>query len=154
MSTETMSATARRVVLVDSRDNRRELMRLVVSGDDAKAILVGEAENETVALEVVSREKADAVIVDVQMPIPEGLATVAALRQRYPLLGIIACSFDLDASTVQRVLDEGADTCLAKPVNRTDVHKALDGLPPHSSPSEGDPDVPLATRPTAPAPAG
>ncbi len=154
MSTEIMPATARRVVLVDSRDNRRELMRLVVSGDDAKAILVGEAANKAVALEVVAREKADAVLVDVQMPIPEGLATVAALRKRYPRLGIIACSFDLDPLTVQRVLAEGADTCLANPVNRNDVHKALEGLPPCDSPNPGDSDVPLATRPTAPAPTG
>ncbi|HUQ63568.1 MAG TPA: response regulator [Acidimicrobiales bacterium] len=136
MSTEIMSATARRVVLVDSRDNRRELMRLVVRGDDARAILVGEADCELAALAVVDRERADTVVVDIQMPIPEGLATVAALRKRFPDLGIVACSFDLDPSTVQRVLAEGADTCLAKPVNRTDIHKALAALPPQATASE------------------
>jgi DNA-binding NarL/FixJ family response regulator len=130
MPTETLSPPAWRVVLVDSRDNRRELMRLVVKGNDAKAVLVGEADTEATALDVVEREHADAVVLDVQMPVPDGLAVIVALRQRYPELGIVVCSFDLDPGTVQQVLEAGASVCLAKPVNRTDIHNALSELPP------------------------
>lgn len=120
--------SARRVVLVDSRENRRQLMRLVVGGNDEKAILVGEADSRAAAIAVVELEHADVVLLDVQMPISEGLATITALRARYPDLGIVACSFDLDPATVQQALAEGADTCMAKPVTRTDVHKTLAGL--------------------------
>ena len=131
MSTESSPAPApaRRVVLVDSRDNRRELMRLVVSGNDEKAVLVGEANTKEAALAIVDREHADAVLLDVQMPVPDGLETIAALREQYPLLGIVVCSFDLDPATIEQVISGGADTCIAKPVNRTDVHTALAGLP-------------------------
>lgn len=146
--------SARRVVLVDSRDNRRQLMRLVVSGNDDKAILVGEADSRTAAVTVVERENADVVLLDVQMPVSEGLATIVALRERYPRLGIVACSFDLDSTTVQQALEAGADACLAKPVNRTDIHRALAGLLLRDDPAEGQP-FPLTPIPAAAAvPAG
>jgi DNA-binding NarL/FixJ family response regulator len=109
-------------------------MRLVVSGNDDKAILVGEADSQAAAIAVVESEHADVVLLDVQMPISDGLATIAALRARFPVLGILACSFDLDPTTVQRAIAEGANACMPKPVNRTDVHKALAGLPRRAAP--------------------
>jgi CheY-like chemotaxis protein len=132
--TEPLPTPARRVVLVDVRDERRQLMRLVVEGDPTKAVLVGESASRAAALAMVEQQHADVVIVDVQMPLPEGLATVVALRERYPKLGIVVCSFDLDRATSQRVLALGADSWLLKPVGRADVHTALSGLPYHASP--------------------
>ena len=129
MPTEILSVPARRVVLVDARADRRQLMRLVVTGDDAHAVLVGEADSKASAVEAVDKGQADVALVDVHMPISEGMATIAALRRTYPAIGIIACSFDLDPATVQQALAQGADSCLAKPVNRNDVHVALGKLP-------------------------
>ena len=125
---ETPPVPAHRVVLVDSREDRRQLMRRVVEGDDAKAVLVGEASSGAAALVVVEREQADVVILDVHMPVAEGLRTIAALRDRSPTLGIVVCSFDLDPATVQQALSQGADACLAKPVGRMDVQNALSAL--------------------------
>lgn len=145
MPTEPVSTPARRVVLVDARDERRQLMRLMVEGDPEKAVLVGEAASRADALAVVEQEQADAVLLDIKMPIREGLATVAALRERYPKLGIVVCSFDLDRATSQQVLDLGADSWLRKPVSRREVHTALTNLPDHDRSTEGLP------RETAPA---
>lgn len=128
MTDQILPTPASRVVLVDARDDRRQLMRNVVGGDDAKVILVGEADSTATALAVVAEQQADVVILDVQMPLTEGLVTITDLRQRHPKLGIIVCSFDLDQVTVQRALDQGADMCLAKPVGRMDVLSALGRL--------------------------
>lgn len=119
---------ARRVVLVDTRRERRDLMRWMVGGDEAIAIVVGEADSNDGALAIVEDERPDAVVLDVHMPLAAGLAAIRALRARYPRIAIVVCSFDLDRATVARVLAEGADRCLAKPVNRRDIHTALAGL--------------------------
>jgi DNA-binding NarL/FixJ family response regulator len=140
---ESQPTSACRVVLVDAREDRRQLMRRVVEGDDTTAILVGEADSRAAALLVVDEQLADVVILDVHMPVAEGLATIAALRERYPQLGIVVCSFDLNGTTVQQVLAQGADSCLAKPVRRTDVHAALAGLGHHDRPAEGRSGPPL-----------
>ena len=135
---------ARRVVLVDTRHERRDLMRWMVGGDDAIAMVVGEADSRDGALAVVEEKAADAVVLDVHMPVAEGLATISALRTRYPQIGIVVCSFDLDKATVQRVLEEGADGCLGKPVNRRDIHTALAGLRQDNPLSEGSDRSPAA----------
>jgi CheY-like chemotaxis protein len=122
------TVTGPRVVLVDVRDERRQMMRRVVEGDDTKAVLVGDAASAEAALAVVDEQEADVVILDVNMPVPVGLATIAALRGRYPQLGIVACSFDLDPATVAGSLAAGANSVLAKPVTLSDVQAALAAL--------------------------
>ena len=121
-------------------------MRHVVTGDDERAVLVGEADSGAAALVVVDEQRADAVVLDVRMPLAEGLRTIASLREHHPRLGIVVCSFDLDAATVQRVLDHGADAFLAKPVRRTDLYLALERL---SSGDRGGED-PLGPAPAPP----
>lgn len=139
VSTELQCKPACRVVLVDAREERRQRMRHALVGDDATVVLVGEADSRAAALAVVDEQRADVVVLDVQMPLSEGLATIASLRERYPQLGIVVCSFDLDRTTVERVLAHGADRCLAKPVRREDVHRALAGLGDDDRPGEGAP---------------
>ena len=125
MQEEPQPTPACRVVLVDSRDERRQRMKPVIDGDEGKVILVGEADSAASAVAVVDEQRADAVILDVQMPLADGLAAIATLRERYPRLGIVVCSFDLGSTTVELVLANGADTCLAKPLRRSEVHEAL-----------------------------
>lgn len=128
---------ARRVVLVDTRPERRDLMRWMVGGDDAIAVVVGEADSNDGALAIVEDERADAVVLDVHMPVAAGLAAIRALRARNPRIGIVVCSFDLDKATVERVLAAGADSGLAKPVNRRDIHTALARLRHHDPSTVG-----------------
>lgn len=151
VSSEPLATSAYRVVLVDSRDERRQRMRHSVDGGDATAVIVGEADGEVAALEMVDEQRADAVVLDVQMPVSVGLATIASLRERHPHLGIVVCSFDLDRTTVERVLAAGADSCLAKPLRREDVHAALRALPHQDRRGESGPDAALATPCAAPA---
>ena len=147
MADEPSPTSEYRVVLVDSRDDRRELMRHWVEGEDATAILVGEANSQAAALTVVGEQRGDAVILDVHMPVSEGLATIAALRERYPQLGIVVCSFDLDPLTVERALAQGADRCLTKPVSRTALRTALRVLRQHDRPPEDLSRPPLTALP-------
>lgn len=122
-----ISSSTLRVVLVDDRAARRDIMRQVVGGDGTRASVVADADSRASALLVVGQHGADAVVVDIRMPVAEGLRTVADLRQAFPRLGIVVCSFDLDPVTVREALDAGAHTCLAKPASRQQLLGALEG---------------------------
>jgi DNA-binding NarL/FixJ family response regulator len=117
---------ALRVVLVDNRKERRDLMVGVVEGAGGRATVVGEADGASLAAAAVAAEQADAVVVDVRMPVSEGLRTLRALRRSSPALAIVVCSFDLERATTRRVLAAGADACLAKPASPYDVVSALE----------------------------
>lgn len=119
------SIDALRVVLVDVRAERRQLMRHVVEGTEAGATVVAEADSQEAAVVMVDEHHADAVVIDIQMPIALGLETISALRSRYPHLAILVCSFHLDGVTQQRALAEGADVYLAKPINPRELNTAI-----------------------------
>jgi DNA-binding NarL/FixJ family response regulator len=138
-----------RVILVDTRDDRRSVTRQLVERV-ATATVVAEANSRAEAVVQVGREGADAVVVDVRMPIAEGLATIAELRRSSASLGIVVCSFDLDQGTAERALAEGADVCLAKPVRPEDVRVAFEGLAPRGRGGSG-PVPAVASSPAAPA---
>lgn len=125
--------TTLRVGLVDSRDDRRKVMRHVVEGFGTRAAVVGEAGSREGALLLVDKEKADVVVLDIRMPVAEGLLTVRDLHRSFPALGIVVCSFDLDRATADQALSEGVHTCLAKPASGPALLAALEAARPSDS---------------------
>ena len=106
-----------RVMLVDARPERRELIRHLVQGTGLAGIDVGEAGSGAEAVELLDRADRDVAVVEIQMPVNEGLETIAALRRRSPDLRIVVCSFHADPATKERALGGGADMYLDKPVS-------------------------------------
>ena len=104
------------VVLVDVRAERLGVMRALLQASGMAAV-VGAAEDRDGAVEEVLRIGADLVIVEIQMPVPEGLAIIGALRVRFPDLRIVVCSFDQAAESKRRASEEGADAYLSKPLD-------------------------------------
>lgn len=114
-STETTQPL--RVMLVDARPERRELIRHLVEGTGLAGLDVGEASSGAEAVELLDRADRDVAVVEIQMPVHEGLETIAALRRRSSDLRIVVCSFHRDPATKELALGGGADVYLDKPVN-------------------------------------
>jgi len=134
-------------VLVDARAERRRLVRQVLEGPGLMATVIGEADSQPAALALLDSHDADLVILEIQMPVQEGLETIAALRDRFSRLRIVVCSFHRDITTKARALDQGADAYLDKPVSADDLKAALgrlfaDFAPQRQSPPEGWPSPP------------
>ena len=116
-----------RVVTVDSRKERRQVMRQLLELCLGTAE-VGEADSREVAVELVGRCRPEVVVLEIAMPLEEGLDIITALRQVSPPPRIVVCSFHHDAVTVQAALDRGADAYVRKPVGSAELRAAL-GLP-------------------------
>lgn len=123
------ASTGTRVILVDSRPERRAVLRSVMEHSDVAASVMGEAGDAAGAMLEVEHHNADLVVVDLQSPVEDGLATVAALRSRFPGLVILVCSFATVETMRQRVLDGGADGYLLKPVSAREVMAAMRDAP-------------------------
>ena len=113
-----------RVVVVDGRRDRRELMSYVLQQAE-NVVVVGYADGPVSAVEAVDRLRAQAVMLELQLPVMQGLDTISVLRDDYPALAIIACSFHAKAATTQAALDRGADAYLAKPFSVRDLRAVL-----------------------------
>lgn len=107
-----------RVVLVDDQALVRAGFRAIIdSAPDLE--VVGEAEDGTLALDVVRDKRADVVLMDIRMPGQDGIATTKAIIADEDLAGvrvIVLTTFELDDYVVAAMgagasgfLDKGVD---------------------------------------------
>lgn len=80
-----------KILIVDDQDAVRKGLRMQLSLE-ADLLVVGDAENGSRALEVVPSLKPDVVILDLEMPVLDGLSTLEILNQEYPEIAVIMLS--------------------------------------------------------------
>ena len=76
--------------------------------------VVATAANGVEAIELVDRLRPDAAVIDLHMPLLDGVAAIARLRQDHPSLCLIALTGDVDRSLHEAVERAGADAVLEK----------------------------------------
>ena len=122
----------------DNAVNRKLAIRLL----EKHGHTVVATENGRAALDAVERERFDLVLMDVQMPIMDGLEAIRAIRATEQRTGghlpIIALTAHAMKGDRERCLEVGADDYLTKPIRTTALFAALDHLanPPAASSAE------------------
>jgi DNA-binding NarL/FixJ family response regulator len=125
--TEAAALAPARVILVDVRAERLGVMRATLDASGLAAV-IGAADTKRGVIEEVGRSSPDLVIVEIQMPVEEGLATIAVLRQHFPGLRIVVCTFHQDADTKRRARKDGADAYIGKPLDLAGLGALLRGF--------------------------
>lgn len=105
-----------RILVVDDAVVFRRVMSHELSSDPSLEV-VGTAANGRIALARMKQVKPDVVILDVEMPEMDGLATLAELRKSYPRLPVIMFSAltERGAKATLDALTLGASDYFAKP---------------------------------------
>ncbi len=78
--------------------------------------VVGLAGSLSEAETQIRAEQADVALVEIQMPVTDGLATIGALRGQFSDLRIVVCSFHKGSATREAARSHGADGYLVKPL--------------------------------------
>ncbi|GAA4429312.1 response regulator transcription factor [Georgenia halophila] len=113
-----------RVVVVDDDPLVRAGLRMIVGGDTGIS-LVGEAADGHEAVDVVTRERPDVVLMDIRMPGLDGLAAARRLAERGSTARIIVLTtFDTD-ELVLTALRDGAAGFLLKDTPPGDLVHAV-----------------------------
>jgi DNA-binding NarL/FixJ family response regulator len=77
-------------------------------------VVVGAAQNGLEAIDLADNLDVDAVVVDLHMPLLDGITAVARLRRDHPNLCLIVLTGDADAQLHQAASEAGADAVLEK----------------------------------------
>jgi DNA-binding NarL/FixJ family response regulator len=105
---------ARIKVLVADDDGRfLEALRALIDRQPELSV-VAAARNGLEAIELAEVVGPDAVVIDVHMPLLDGVSAVARLRRDHPSLCLIAITGDTDPSLHRSVQEAGADAVLRK----------------------------------------
>ncbi len=125
-----MTATNRiRVFIVDDSAVMRSLLRSVIVSDP-KLEVAGTAADGASALECFRLERPDLVVLDVEMPVMDGLVTLRELRARNHTMPVIMCSSltQRGARVTIEALASGASDYVAKPTGHAGREAAIHAL--------------------------
>lgn len=100
-----------RVVIADDVAEFRELLRMCLPPDFC---VVGEASDGQEAADLALREQPDAMILDLSMPVKDGIEAIPEIKQNSPHTRILVLSGFTEASVSRKVLDLGADAYIEK----------------------------------------
>ena len=112
------------VLLVEDNELNREVAIGLM--EDAP-VSVTPAENGEVAIKMLRERKYDLVLMDMQMPVMDGLAATRALRQdpNFKDLPIVAMTANAMAGDREKCLEAGMNDHLAKPIDPDKLFEAL-----------------------------
>ena len=104
----------KRILVVDDDPDLREILRdrLQAWGFD-----VSEAANGSEGLTALERSRFDVVLLDVSMPVMDGLTMLKHLRIRHDHLPVIMVSVPEDRKTLLQAAIEGAQDYVVKPID-------------------------------------
>lgn len=113
-----------RVLIADDEPDNRALLKGFL---EPLGFAVGEAENGADCVERAARWRPDLILMDLRMPVVDGLAATKALRQRswgqaIPIVAITAAAFDDDRATS---IAAGCNAHLGKPFTRERLLETL-----------------------------
>lgn len=113
-----------KVLLVDDHTLVRQGVRLLLSRD-AEISIVGEACDGLQALQMVERLQPDVVLMDLMMPVMDGITAIAELRRRWPDVEVIALTSVLEDASVISAVRNGAIGYLLKDMQALDLCRAI-----------------------------
>lgn len=127
-----MSAT---VLVIDDEPPIRKLLR---TGLSTQGYAILEAPNGRTALDLLSREGADLVILDLGLPDMRGHDLLKAIRARHPDLPVVVLSSRDDEGGKVEALDLGADDYVTKPFGMAELLARLRAALRHQLASQGE----------------
>ncbi len=115
-----------KVVICDDqaivRDGLRMLLRL-----EPDINVVGTAEDGAAAVDMVAKEKPDLVLMDLKMPIMNGVEATRQIRTKYPDVKVLVLTTYDDDEWVLDAIQAGASGYLLKDTPRDELVKAIRG---------------------------
>lgn len=152
-----------KVVIADDHEVIRKGIANLLADSDIK--VVGAASNGDEAIRVAKKTKPDVVLLDVQMPGTDGLATLAKIRAEMPNVRCVIFTAYENPTYVARAVAAGAHDYILKNCSRSELVSAITGAASGEVPVRAgelrrvattmanrvatpDPDVPLTQRET------
>lgn len=113
-----------RVVIADDQASVREGLVLLLGGLPGIDVVGAAADGEQ-ALELVAEHQPDAILLDLHMPVLDGIGATRRLVAEHPGVAIVVLTTYVDDTSVLEALRAGARSYLTKDADRTDIARAL-----------------------------
>ncbi len=121
------ASSVMRVLFVDDHKVMRQgLINLI--GAQAGILVAGEASNGKEAIDLVRQLKPDVVVMDVSMPVMDGIEATRLIKAQWPHVRVIALSMVEDDHISRTMHEAGAEAFVSKTASARELLKAIFGI--------------------------
>ncbi|HRP32282.1 MAG TPA: response regulator transcription factor [Agriterribacter sp.] len=87
--------------------------------------IIGEADNGQQLLHLLRHLQPDVILLDIQMPVMDGITTLPEIKKLYPNIKIIMLTMHNDHSMISRLMELGANAYLTKNSDPEVIYEAI-----------------------------
>jgi DNA-binding NtrC family response regulator len=106
-----------KILVIDDEMAPRESIRMVLKDDYSVSTAVGAHEG----LDIMEKEPADLVVMDIKMPKMDGITALQEIKKRYPDTEVVLLTAYASLETARDAIRFGAFDYLIKPFDKDDV---------------------------------
>lgn len=138
------------LIVDDNQDTRDGTRRLLEYEDDIE--IVDFAENGAIAIDKVRELHPDVILMDINMPVMDGITATQQIMGEFPRTQIIVVSVQDDTNYMREAIRAGAVDFVAKPISADELAEAIrrayakipsaNAAPPHPTAGRTAPGVP------------
>ena len=114
----------KRILIAEDNDSNYMLMTYILKNHYE----FFRAHNGQEALEMIRKEPYDMVLMDLKMPIMNGLEATRQMKAEFPDLPVVAITANAFDSDRQQAMEAGCEAFLSKPVSAMQCLGALKGI--------------------------
>ncbi|QWR77379.1 response regulator [Candidatus Magnetomonas plexicatena] len=113
----------KKILIVDDSTSSRFFLKASLPKEVEYEIF--EAENGLIALEKFKEFRPDVVFMDLTMPVMDGLQSLEEILKVDRNATVVIVTADIQKKTVQRAMDLGAFTLIAKPIKKDKIENVV-----------------------------
>lgn len=113
-----------KIIIADDHDLIRQGLRTII-GLEEDIKIIREVENGKLLLEGLNTHEADVVLLDVNMPVINGLESLKQIKETHPKIKVIMLTIERFDSTIRKAIDIGADGYVLKDSAGTEIVEAI-----------------------------
>lgn len=114
-----------KVLIVDDQSLIREGLNTMLSLYDT-IFIVDEATNGKEAIEILGREEIDLILMDIRMPVMDGVEATKQIKENYPNTKVLILTTFNEDEYIFEGLKSGADGYLLKDISSKELVKAIE----------------------------
>jgi DNA-binding NarL/FixJ family response regulator len=114
-----------RLVLADDHKIIRDGIRSLLQNEE-KYVIEGEAENGEEALELVDELKPHLVIMDINMPVLDGIDATKKITEKYPETRVLVLTMTSEQEHIKKMIEAGAGGYILKNSGKDELVSAIE----------------------------
>lgn len=114
-----------KILIADDIEETRSLLKQVLTLDNEHFDIVGEASNGAEAVSLCGKLKPDIILMDVNMPIKNGLEATEEITNLYPQTSVIIMSVQSETEYLKTAMVAGAKGYVLKPINHEEISELI-----------------------------